>query len=531
MTIFTGVYFAILGQTEPSMSTLDKLKLKLSDVSTSSRNLIIYNELNNLEEQGIGYDLSFIQSVDSLLVVDKELYLDNLVVIGRKLSLDGNKREAYTFLNRVLIGIDKGQKLNRQCDFYETIGDCYFFFKHFEQAKTFLLKAISCPEINNLSKINVYNTLGLIHMKFDGAKAESYFLRAIKIAEQEDHKLWYGVITGNIGGLYFDREKYDLALQFFETDSKLSLEHGLFDSAISALGKIVEIYVIKEDLPQAKFWMAKMDSIAQPLSERVKGIAYYKASSIFNAFIGNYEIAYKNSLKANYYIDSFDNVRNEVLKKNMEFQIAYERQLAQFNILEEKAKSDEKTKYGLLILILSISVGSFVSIFQVIKRRKREKELFDLKSKKAEENIERMELELKTLLKSLIDKNDTINQLNSELQDLFSHVEGTEVDKQNLTDKLQTFTLLTDEDWVQFKHLFEKRFPGFFAYFQNNYVGITNAELRLAALLKLNLENIEISKALGIGADSVRKTNLRLRKRVELEDQRELMRLIQSICN
>lgn len=221
MTIFTGVYFAILGQTEPSMSTLDKLKLKLSDVSTSSRNLIIYNELNNLEEQGIGYDLSFIQSVDSLLVVDKELYLDNLVVIGRKLSLDGNKREAYTFLNRVLIGIDKGQKLNRQCDFYETIGDCYFFFKHFEQAKTFLLKAISCPEINNLSKINVYNTLGLIHMKFDGAKAESYFLRAIKIAEQEDHKLWYGVITGNIGGLYFDREKYDLALQFFETDSNL----------------------------------------------------------------------------------------------------------------------------------------------------------------------------------------------------------------------------------------------------------------------------------------------------------------------
>lgn len=529
--LFTVSCFAALGQGEAYNANIGELKAKLFKAGSAARNQLIFQELTALDKGNNGYDLHFIQSIDSLLVVDQALYLDNLFLIGRRLSLDGNKREAYTFLNRVLSGLDKGQKIERICDFYEAIGDCYFFFKNFEQSKLFLLKAIKCPQINDLSKINVFNTLGLIHMKSDNVKAEVYFLSAIEVAEKLNHDLWYGVITGNIGALNFDRGNYDLALRFFETDSKISLEHRLYESAIQALSKIIEIHILKEDLSQAKFWMAKLDSVAHPLTEIQKGDPYYSASSKYNAFVGNYELAYSHYIKANYYIDSFDKVRSEIHNKNMEFQIAYERQLAQFNILEEQSKSDRKTKYGLIILILSITIGSFVSIFQIIKRRKREKELFELKSRKAAENLDRMEQELKSSLKSLIEKNNTINALNNDLQELFSHVEGSDDEKLNLTDKLQSFTLLTDEDWAQFKHLFEKRYPGFFGHFLNAYPGITNAELRLAALLKLNLENIEISKALGIGADSVRKTNLRLRKRLELEDQRELLQLIQSISN
>ena len=61
-----------------------------------------------------------------------------------------------------------------------------------------------------------------------------------------------------------------------------------------------------------------------------------------------------------------------------------------------------------------------------------------------------------------------------------------------LTDKLQSFTFLTDEDWVEFKRLFEKRHRGFFDYFQENYPSVTNAEIRLAALIKLKLEKFLI---------------------------------------
>jgi DNA-binding CsgD family transcriptional regulator len=96
-------------------------------------------------------------------------------------------------------------------------------------------------------------------------------------------------------------------------------------------------------------------------------------------------------------------------------------------------------------------------------------------------------------------------------------------------DRLQTYTLLTDEDWSNFKKLFEKLNPGFFDFFIENFPEVTNAEVRLAALIKLNLSNLEMARTLGISPDSVRKTNLRLRKKLTIEGLDELTLFIKQI--
>jgi len=59
--------------------------------------------------------------------------------------------------------------------------------------------------------------------------------------------------------------------------------------------------------------------------------------------------------------------------------------------------------------------------------------------------------------------------------------------------------------------MFDKANPGFISQLKSMAPDITTAEIRFAALTRLNLGNKHIASMLGIGADAVRKTKSRLR--------------------
>ena len=94
--------------------------------------------------------------------------------------------------------------------------------------------------------------------------------------------------------------------------------------------------------------------------------------------------------------------------------------------------------------------------------------LLELKNKRVKENLEKTEQEMQSVLKSLMEKNETIAKMNEELELLFLKMDRTEEEHKHLTDKLQSFTFLTDVDRLQFKNHFEKRNPGFFYFFYTN---------------------------------------------------------------
>lgn len=130
-----------------------------------------------------------------------------------------------------------------------------------------------------------------------------------------------------------------------------------------------------------------------------------------------------------------------------------------------------------------------------------------------------LELNKNTLLiytKNLIEKNALLDELNNKLKELESkHPEDHEkIEKIN---QLTSSKIITEDNWEQFKHLFGKVHQGFFFKLKNEYPGITTAETRLAALIKLNISSKEIASMIGISDDSVKKTRQRLRKKMQLD--------------
>src|SRR5699024_2004625 len=86
-----------------------------------------------------------------------------------------------------------------------------------------------------------------------------------------------------------------------------------------------------------------------------------------------------------------------------------------------------------------------------------------------------------------------------------------------------------DEDWEQFKLYFEEVHTGFFDALKKQYPDLTANELRLSALVKLNLTSKEIATILGITADSVKTARYRLRKKLDMATEENLTECMMKV--
>ena len=128
----------------------------------------------------------------------------------------------------------------------------------------------------------------------------------------------------------------------------------------------------------------------------------------------------------------------------------------------------------------------------------------------------------------LLEKSELIEQLSNEVETLKKNSVVDQEQVQNFSKVLHS-TILTDDDWEQFKKAFESVYPNFFATLRFRFVDITAAELRLAALIKMNLSLKEAANALGISADSVKKSRYRLKKKIVLSEEDSLEEFIRAL--
>jgi hypothetical protein len=128
----------------------------------------------------------------------------------------------------------------------------------------------------------------------------------------------------------------------------------------------------------------------------------------------------------------------------------------------------------------------------------------------------------------LLEKSELIERLSHQIETLKKNSGLDQEQVQNFSKVLHS-TILTDDDWEQFKKAFEGVYPNFFATLRFRFIDMTAAELRLAALIKMNLSLKEAANALGISADSVKKSRYRLKKKIGLAEEDSLEEFIRGL--
>jgi DNA-binding CsgD family transcriptional regulator len=140
-------------------------------------------------------------------------------------------------------------------------------------------------------------------------------------------------------------------------------------------------------------------------------------------------------------------------------------------------------------------------------------------------------LQQQAAAKELVQFKDEIVKKNSRIEELLASIEkqqNLEHDSSTI-EELSHQIILTEADWQNFKSLFEKTHPAFFRRLKEKAPGITEAEQRMAALLKIQLSTKQIAAMQGIGADSVHKTRHRLRQRFGTGTTAELETIVSGI--
>ena len=161
--------------------------------------------------------------------------------------------------------------------------------------------------------------------------------------------------------------------------------------------------------------------------------------------------------------------------------------------------------------------------------RKRLKE--KLRKEKSEKEKALMEQEIlsakeqmKMFTENIIEKTNLIEKLEQQITGKQASAE-----QQSIISELSQQSILTEDDWVKFKNLFEKIYPGFFFKLKEKSHDITIAEQRMAALIRLQLSTKQMASMLGISVDSVHKSKQRLRQRLQINIEGGLEETIAGI--
>lgn len=254
----------------------------------------------------------------------------------------------------------------------------------------------------------------------------------------------------------------------------------------------------------------------------------YKNQNNFRLAFQNYEASQslKDSLFNEQTSKEIETLRTVYELDKKESEIALQQE--EIKTLNAQAKNDKLTKtlYGSgMVSFLVISSLIIFGFKQKIKKnkiaREKQEEIY-----KQEIEFKKKELASQTL--HLVHKNSFIQELRENLEKINQTPELFKVEFRRLVMLLKKESS-EDKDWQIFKSYFSEVHNNFDEKLKNISQDITEKEMRMASFLKMNLSTKEIATLLNVLPDSVLKSKYRLKKKLNIDKEVDLVQFLNSL--
>lgn len=397
------------------------------------------------------------------------------------------------------------------------VGTFYYKLGDFDNSKPMLEQALlyAKPLTRSRDRINYRNTLGLVYRNFNQFKpAINNFQQALQMAIATKDTVWIGITKGNIGSCYFLEGQYPKAIPYIENDYTTSLKYNERQNAAIALLRLVKINLDYKNLALAG---KQLDTVSALLKN--SGVDVLKETTdYFDLKSGLYEQLGQSS-QAFSYRKLFDIYKDSLIKRDnlaavQRTQMRYEaeerlRELSKIGA-EERVR-EVKTDAGIAVLMLLLIILVLVYNRQRLKSKK-DKDLLLAEKEMIDERLKNARVALHRFTENIRQKNALIENFKQEIEKLSKQsIDRTDADH---LEKLLQAHIMTDENWAEFKRLFSKVYPGFFVSLNKENPALSTTDTRIAALIKLGLNNAEMANMLGITVEGIKKAKQRLRKKM-----------------
>lgn len=472
---------------------------------------------------------------------------------GKILFQFGMFQEATEALYEAEYIFEKSEQMKNLAQVNNVLGEVYYKIKNSESSLQRHEQALRIyGEIKDEAReAETKSFIGGMYEKIGSyPKALEYQTESLKLFESLGMKSEIAFVRENIGSIYEDLGKYDLAYANFQKAFLLNSELG---DSLRVVGNLNNLGDVLRKTREAKKGL-EFSKKAAEMSQRL-GMLYQQKSAIVDiskayAEMEDYESAFK-------YLEQSRQLSDLVFSEESTRQLAI--QEAQYNLftknqqikeLEQTRNFDAKVKWLLLFLVILLCVLGWV-IFnrqkfkiksnkdllqrqeeilvmkeQLIKTEKENLKLLELKME-AEEQAHSKSLTAQTL--HVIDKNQMLEDIQAKLKSILE--EDAKEQKKRIRNLIKQidFNFSHDTDWDDFKQTFERVHQDFFKNIQARSGKLTPAEMKLASLMRLNLNSKEIASSLGISMDSLRISRYRLRKKLNLKKEDSLQQFLLCI--
>lgn len=433
------------------------------------------------------------------------------------------------------------------------IGLIYADQRNFDLALSYYMSAIERYE--NLQRTDriatTYNKVGEVYIyqkKFN--EAYEYLIKALDI--HQNNGFQYGIAESNnrLGLLFNDQGKHDEGLKYLFSSLEISKKIDDREGIARDYENIGNAYLQKKDYANAEIYLTKAE-------EKARSFGSKKWLRNIYADFKTLTVARSEWTKALYYSDLYMAMKDSLFNEQMANRIAElekrkevevrERELElvrqERQLLEEKDRLNSRLKMLLSIALLLLLLSAYLIINRQRLRIKKDKDIFEskealarvqltnaqLKESELKQELEFKNKELTSYTINFIRKNEVMEELKESIKEAQKGVEGELSKKLSKLNRIVDNALDVDKDWEDFKLYFENVHKDFFSVLKQRFPELGNSELKLCALIKLNLNMKESAAIMGISPESVKTARYRLRKKLNLNKDESLADFLMAL--
>lgn len=371
-------------------------------------------------------------------------------------------------------------------------------------------------------------------------------------------------LLSNIGDIYKDQEKLKEALE--AKKEAIALADSL-NNSVFAINGLVELAIIQRMLGDFEGSLSSLENASdRMLNTSIVNTSRFNALNLIAEnyyLLGDYkksaEFAYQSyrmaleneswagaekgleilteaNIKLNRLQDAIENqkellgirdsiINEERIKNIQEFDAIYSlsKKEQEIALLEVESEQRKIIQTVLIAGVLGILVIAFLIIriqYFRIQRRDIRLENEELKRKELQKDLDFKNKQLVTKSLNILQKKELILDMKEKVQKFRD--EGSIRELSKLSNQID-YSFSLDKDWDDFKLYFEEVHINFYNTLKTSYNDLTPNELKLSALIKLNFSSKEMADILGISPDSVKKARYRLRKKLGLSKDDNLV--------
>ncbi len=445
---------------------------------------------------------------------------------------------------------------------YYNIGRSHYFMHHYTLALQFMESALEIYRKagSEYGEALMLNSLGIVYRNMNKAdESIIYTTEAYQLFEKIGEKNYMAKTLGNLGRDYFSKKEYDKAeeylkrsvqikgatennvmmMQYYISMGDIYLEgrknyekakefyrNGILyaqkaDSPLDvseAMGKISIVFIKTGQYDSARFYIDKSINYYDHVKSKTilknsytQYIEYYKS-------LGNYKKAFEYSIKLRALEDSI--FTEETNSKMAEFEVMYQTLKKEETI---KHLNDQKQIQQLRLTILLVIFALIILIIIFLIKYYREKiSISNREKKELQDILELRDKELASTALNFAQNNELLAKTTKKLiksQEMLSENEQKEI--QNIIRELRA--RVSSDSFQEFELRFLKVHKNFYDKLRVEFPKLSPNDLKMCALLRLNLSSKDIANILHMSSASVNVTRSRIRKKMGLSKEVNLV--------